>query len=177
MSLQRYAHGDPDARVVVRLADGNDLDGIVRVGSTVMRSTHSKIMEPEVVDLLAAKFWTSDANTPSIRAGRTYVGATGPDGREIVALATYGWEEGRAVLWKLYVLPEYQGRGLGTALLQAVMDKLVDVDHIYLPVHAGSDQGLAFAAAIGFEEYEREEQSGMPQLIWLRREVTAGSAG
>lgn len=160
--------------VVIRLADGNDLEGVVRVGKTVMRATNAALMEPEVVDLLVAKFWTSDANTASIRAGRTFVGAAGPAGRDIVALATYGSERGRAVIWKLYVLPEYEGRGLGRRLVRAVAEKLTDADYVYLPVHDGSEKGLAFAAAVGFEEYEREDQSGMPQLIWLRCKLRPG---
>lgn len=162
--------------IVIRPADGNDLEGVVRVGSSVMRATNAALMEPEVVDLLAAKFWTPAANTASIRAGRTFVGGAGPEGRDIVAMASYGREDGRAVIWKLYVLPEFQGLGLARRLVQTIAERLCgDVDAVYLPVHDGSDQALAFAHAIGFVEVEREEQSGMPQLIWLCRDVSTGS--
>ena len=132
-------------------------------------------MEPEVLDLLAAKFWTSDANTASIRAGRTFVGGAGPNGSDIVAMASYGKENDRVTIWKLYVLPEYGGRGVARRLVEAIVEKVrTHHDSVYLAVHEGSEEALAFANAIGFEEIEREEQSGMPRLVWLRRNLRVG---
>ena len=163
------ARGDD---IVIRQADGNDLDGVVRVGRTVMRATNAQLVEPELVDLLADKFWTSDANTAAIRAGRTFVGGAGADGRDIVAMASYGIQDGRVVIWKLYVLPDYEGLGLARRLVETIIERVEDdVDAVYLAIHDGSDGARAFADATGFIETEREEQAGMPQLIWLRRQV------
>ena len=60
-------------RIVVREADGNDLDAVVAVGRQTWPVTHAGLYAPELVDLFLAKWWTKDACIPAIRAGRTLV--------------------------------------------------------------------------------------------------------
>lgn len=160
--------------VTIRLADGDDLEHIVTVGRTSMRAAYEGLMEPEMVDLLVGKFWTPEANIAAIRAGRTFVAEA--DGR-VVALSTYGLTDGHSVLWKLYVLPGHQGQGIGHALLGAATDNIAfDHEWLYMPIQDGNTTGYRFARSAGFEEYEREEQSGMPDLVWMRRRLRRETA-
>ena len=57
--------------IQVRLADGNDLEGVVAVGRTTWPITHGDLYGPDLVELFLAKWWTNDATIPAIRAGAT----------------------------------------------------------------------------------------------------------
>lgn len=159
--------------LVVRPADGNDLDGVVAVGRETWPATYASIFPPDLVDLFLAKWWTKDANIPSIRAGRTFVAER--DG-EIVAMASHGLHEGRFVVWKLYVRPGHQGQGVGGRLLSAMYDRARrDHDTVYLSFSDGNASAYDFARAHGFVEDHREEQGILPELIWMRRHVPDSS--
>lgn len=153
----------------IRVADGNDLEGVVAVGKAVLRSQAELGREPELVELLIAKFWTPEANSDAIRAGRTLVAEA--DG-QVVGILSYGLNDGQPVIWKVYVLPDHVGHGHGRALLEAFARKVsFDHTHVSMPVEEGNEVGIRFAERMGFSEQRREGQSGMPDLIWFVRDM------
>lgn len=161
--------------VTLREADGNDLEGVVDVGRRTWRAVNGPLFEDDLAELLLAKWWTSDATIPAIRAGRTLVAET--DGR-IVGMASYGPHEGSQVIWKLYVLPEYQGLGIGGRLLEEVAARVADLgETLLMSYNDGNVAAGPFAVRHGFVEDSREEQTSMPDLIWMRREAAAPAAG
>lgn len=56
----------------------------------------------------------------------------------------------RVRLDRLYVLPSYQRRGHGRALLQAAISAFPDRDVVELEVHRQNARGLAFYGRLGF---------------------------
>lgn len=169
---ERAGPGDSPDGVVIRTATGNDLDAVVRVGHRTWQATYEPIAGPEYVAMGLAKWWTTDAVIPSIRVGRTLVAEQ--DG-EVVAMAAYGTQGEDLVLWKLYVLPEHHGRGIGRLLLAAVVDRGVELGHTRLVVSHidGNEQGNRFYGRNGFRTTERESGgSGMPDTIWMVKELT-----
>jgi len=154
--------------VVVRPADGNDLEGVVAVGRAAWHRTYESLYPPELVELFIDKWWTPAANVPSIRAGRTLVADR--DG-EIVGMLSYGASDGRFIVWKIYVHPDAQGHGIGGRLLAAVEERALGHDAVYLSFTAGNDHAEAFALAHGFVHDSREEQNGLPDLVWMRRDL------
>lgn len=165
--------------ISVRLADGNDLEGVVTVGRTTWPITHGELYGPDLVELFLAKWWTNDATIPAIRAGKTLVAESRdhPDehGRpQIVGMAAYGGHEGVQVIWKLYVLPDWQGHGIGGMLLRSVLARIGD-QPIYMSFTDGNESAGSFARAYGFVEDHREEQTDMPDLVWMRRDPAIGS--
>ena len=165
--------------IQVRLADGNDLAGVVAVGRTTWPITVGELYGPDLVELFLAKWWTNDATIPAIRAGRTLVAESldhlDEKGRpQIVGMAAYGAHEGTQVIWKLYVLPDWQGHGVGGMLLRAVLARIGD-QPIYMSFADGNRSAGDFARAYGFVEDHREEQTDMPDLVWMRRDPAIGS--
>lgn len=158
-----------DGPVVIRPADGDDLDGVVAVGRAAWHETHASLYSPDVVELFLDKWWTPTANAPAIRADRTIVADR--DG-EIVGMASYGSGDGRFVVWKVYVHPDAQGEGIGARLLAAVEDRVAGYDAVYLAFTDGNEQAEAFTLARGFVHDSREEQSGLPDLVWMRHDLT-----
>ena len=95
---------------------------------------------------------------------------------EVVGVATFGVQDGDALaLWKLYVLPGHHGRGIGSRLLDAVVDRALELGHdrIVLSHIEGNRQAARFYAAHGFTETHRESGgSGLPVSVWMERRLT-----
>lgn len=168
-AASRRRFGEPTRRepveVEVRPAGGEDLEAILELGRTAVPATYQGILEPELIELLMAKSWTKDAMIPSIRAGRTFVAhAAG----ELVGLCSFGSYGKALVVWKLYVSPGRQGRGVGSRLLRAVQDRAADL-HVPMRVcyTEGNDSAAAFCRRYGLVEVGREEQVGLPELVWM----------
>ena len=168
----------PDAAagdgVVIRGAVGDDLTGVVSVGHRTWPATYEPIAGPEYVAMGLAKWWTSDVVTDSIRKGRTLVAVEGDD---VVGVATFGPQDDAFVLWKLYVLPGHHGRGIGSRLLGAVIERALESEHprITLSYLEGNQQAARFYDRHGFVETHRETPgSGLPESVWMVRVVDAG---
>lgn len=162
-----------DAPVLVREANGDDLVAVVDIGRRTWPVTYGPIAGDDYVAMGLAKWWTQEANIPAIRQGRVSVAEI--DG-EVVGMSSVGSNDGRWWMWKLYVLPEYQGSGVGGALMRtAIRQAAVDGrEELWLSYLQGNDHAAAFYAHHGFEHVEVQEGgSGMPDNIVVRRVLTA----
>lgn len=156
-----------EGHVVVRVATGNDLDQISAVGCRTWLATYDGIVDHDLVELFLAKKWTKEALISSVRSGRTLVAEV--DSR-IVGMAAYGHQGGALVLWRLYVLPEYQRAGIGARLLQAVMTEAEEAGRdLEVSFTDGNPAAWRFVHAHGFTQERREQQGIMPDLVWLSR--------
>lgn len=172
------SESEQDDGVVVRTATGDDLDGVLRVGHETWRHTYEPIAGPEYVEMGLAKWWTADAVIPGIRVGRTIVA---DEGGTVVGVASYGTQRDELVLWKLYVLPGHQGRGIGRRLLDEVVTRATELGHCALRVSRidGNEQARRFYERNGFRFTHRESGgSGLRDEIWLVKDLVAeGSDG
>lgn len=157
--------------VLVRGAVGDDLSGVLSVGHRTWLATYEPIAGPEYVAMGLAKWWTSDVVTHAIRTGRTLVAV---EDHEVVGVATFGTQDDAFVLWKLYVLPDHHGHGIGSRLLEAVVERAEEAQHerIILSYMEGNQLAARFYAGHGFVETHRESSgSGLPDSVWMAREI------
>lgn len=72
----------------------------------------------------------------------------------IVGFANYSpvTKKGITVLEAIYIYPEYQGFGIGSALLKVAVEKLKNVQEIHLNVEKNNQIALRFYQARGFVE-------------------------
>ena len=150
--------------LIIRAADGNDLAAIIDVGHRTWPATYGPIAGDEYVEMGLAKWWTADATIPAIRAGRVTVAEL--DG-EVVGMASVGPHEKHLMLWKLYVLPEHQGKAIGSALLKAVVERATgEYPHIRLSYLEGNTSAEGFYSRKGFVEVGRESSGdGIPESV------------
>lgn len=157
--------------VVVRTATGDDLDAVQEVGRRTWPATYDGIFEDGLVPLILDKQWTKQALTPSIRSGRTLVAELA--GR-VVGMASYA-PRGRAwAVWRLYVVPEAQRRGVGALLLAEILTQARLLERqVLLSYTDGNLSAHAFACSQGFTVMRREPQRDGPDLIWMSRPTGA----
>ena len=159
--------------VMVRPAVEADLDGIIAVGHGTWPTTYEPIAGADFVAMGLAKWWSAEAIRPLITRGRVTVAEV--DG-EVVGVVAAGPHDGRLVLWKLYVLPDFQGRGIGARLLERVVE---GARGLYPEIRAAYLDGHLTARGFyehkGFVELEREPGSGgLPDTVWMSRPVASG---
>ncbi len=75
---------------------------------------------------------------------------------------------------QLYVLPRFQGRGIGGMLLDEVLNAFADAETARLEVEAANTKAIEFYKAFGFGEAGRtgncgKPDSGIPALVFERR--------
>jgi GNAT superfamily N-acetyltransferase len=153
--------------MLIRVADGNDLAAVLDVGRRTWPVTYGPIAGEDYVAMGLAKWWTEDATIPAIRTGRVTVAEV--DGT-VVGIAVVGAHEQHLILWKLYVLPEYQGKAIGSALLESVVASATGVyPEIRISYLDGNTLAEAFYRGRGFVEISRESGGdGIPESIWMR---------
>ena len=156
--------------LVIRAADGNDLAAVLDVGRRTWPVTYEPIAGADYVAMGLAKWWTADANIPAIRAGRVTVAEL--DGT-VVGIAVVGPHEHHLILWKLYVLPEHQGKAIGSALVKAVVARASgqhrEIRTCYLE---GNTVAETFYRDRGFVEISREPGCpDIPESVWMQLEL------
>ncbi|HKX68104.1 MAG TPA: GNAT family N-acetyltransferase [Intrasporangium sp.] len=171
--------GSRDDGLTIRQATGNDLDDVIEIGHRTWPVIYEPIAGIDYVAMGLAKWWTSDVVAASIRRGQTLVAELAGD---VIGMVAFGTQNGDFVVWKLYVLPEHHGKGIGSRLMDAVVDRALEGGHTRITVAYPAGNGYAerFHRAHGFVESHREPSgSGLPDTIWMVRELGSsdGAAG
>lgn len=137
----------------VRAAVPADLAGVRAVGLRTWPPTYEQILGADHVAAGLDRWWSPAAIERGIALGRYLVADAGG---EIVGMASFGERDGDPVLWRLYVVPDWQGRGMGSALLRAVLGRLPPAAHRLQVEYAdGNEPAAAFYRANGFREIGR----------------------
>lgn len=161
--------------VTLRPADLADVPALRALGEAVVPPTYGPI-DSAYAQRMLDEWWTPEVFALSLARNAHVVAEV--DGR-VVAMATFGRLRAsyrdfphvtgdREVMWKLYVHPEHQGRGIGRRLLGEI-EALVEGDELWLEVVDGNESAFAFYAAHGFEVVERVAGAPWPDDVWMRK--------
>lgn len=142
-----------------------DAAGLRALGEAVVPSTYDPI-DAAYGQQMLDEWWSEEFFERSLARIRHVVAEE--EGR-IVGVANLGSSGERSVMFKLYVHPEVQGTGVGTQLLDAIIDLNGD-QTLWLERIDGNDRAAGFYAARGFVEAETTPNPPWPDDIWMRRE-------
>jgi len=123
---------EPSRTKIIR-ATGQDLPVIAKLADVIWRACYSDIISPAQIEYMLAQMYALDTMGREIHSqGIRYNLLLAND--KAVGFASYGPapEPDVMKLHKLYVLPEWHGRGLGSLLLR----------HVELQVRAGGAHSL-----------------------------------
>lgn len=156
---------------LIRKATVADVEAIVYVGHRTWPLAYAGIAGDDYVAMGLTKWWTVEGTTAIVEANRCTVAEV--DG-QVVGVAAAGPLGGQLTLWKLYVVPEHQGNGIGGQLLDRVLADGVATGYpdIRLAYLDGNTRAERFYRRRGFVEVERESGgSGIPDSVWVRRDL------
>jgi GNAT superfamily N-acetyltransferase len=143
------------------------VDAVVSVGTLSWPATYAPLAGKEYVERGLAKWWSREGTLRSIEAGNITVAEL--DGA-IVGMAGVGPGTEARILWKLYVLPTAQGHGVGTALLNDVLDRArADGEQaVRLEYLDGNHRAAGFYQSQGFQPLGRQsDPDGGPDSMWM----------
>lgn len=103
------------------------------------------------------------------------------DGERVVGFVGYGaarGEDGAGEVFALYVLEEYQRRGVGYALMRSALAELDGCRVVYLWLLKDNEKAFRFYERVGFraDGLEKEVVLGTP-VKGIRMSLTRGDAG
>jgi ribosomal protein S18 acetylase RimI-like enzyme len=96
-------------------------------------------------------------------------------GRNTVGYIAPSFMEGQWRIGALYVLPEAQGKSVGSLLLKAALDWYNDKHDVYLHVAEYNSKAISFYQKFGFEltgrlfEDDAPADANIPELEMVRR--------
>ncbi|WP_405058022.1 GNAT family N-acetyltransferase [Kribbella sp. NBC_01505] len=152
--------------IAVRRAVVADIDAVRQIGLTTWPVAYGGLASPEWIADGLAEWWSPAAVERSIRTGITLVAV---EDDVLIGMAGLGQEADFWVLWKLYVLPDHQGKGAGKALLDAAVDALPPgTPELLLDVHVDNAQAIGFYRSYGFgEPVATPDRDLGDELCWM----------
>lgn len=155
---------------VVRPATDEDAAAIEEVGHRTWPATYAFAGQEYVAHGLAS-WWSQEAVLRSLRDTTCLVAVR--DGR-VVGMGNVDLRPDVPVVWKLYVLPDQQGAGAGSALLAALVAVAAEgAEAVRLSYVDGNDRAAGFYARQGFVEIGRTaaDRPDWPANVLLERRL------
>ncbi|MGW6198957.1 N-acetyltransferase family protein [Kribbella sp. NPDC055110] len=152
--------------IAVRRAARGDVDAIRQIGLTTWPVAYGGLVSDEFITDGLAQWWSTEAVERGISKGITLVAV---DGDALVGMTGLGREADFWVMWKLYVVPDHQGKGVGKALLDAAIAALPDgTPELLLDVLVANEQAIGFYRSQGFAEPRRTPDRDLGvELMWM----------
>lgn len=146
----------------VRPASPEEADEIQAVGRASWHAAYDDILGPETVDERIDEWWALDGLREAARDDDHVFLVAERD--ELVGVAHATPDDDRPGVYgigRLYVHPDRWGEGVGSALVDGVVERVPDgTERLRLVVLAENEVGVSFYESYGFECVgEREEQA------------------
>jgi GNAT superfamily N-acetyltransferase len=159
--------------VLVLPATERDLPALRALGVRTWRATYEGVLPGAVVEHGVEELFNPYSLGAAVRDGRML--AASRDGILVGLLEFDRVDDTRTMVWKLYVDPDAQGRGIGGLLLERLLEAAttpeVRVEHDERNVAAG-----AFFAEFGFAVDEVVEGDGGARVVRRVRRLSSRGA-
>lgn len=134
----------------IRNMEVDDIPQVQHVARTSWHSTYEGIIPIDIQESFLQYAYSDDMMRKRIEQSFIYVSEVAG---QVVGFAAFSpvQEDGKAELAAIYFYPEYQGKGMGTALLQAGIKHSIGMKELFINVEKENEVGTAFYRAKGFE--------------------------
>lgn len=149
---------------IYRQATPEDVQGIQHVLSTTWEVTYT-YLKPETIAQVKSTWHSTEFLAKQIKNTAFYFPIALEKDR-VVGIATSGMRvEGVIDLFRFYVLPEYQGRGIGTQLLKMVEQHYPKATKIQVYVDVLNDSGLKYYEGRGFKKVRLVQETSFDEAL------------
>jgi ribosomal protein S18 acetylase RimI-like enzyme len=156
--------------VLVRRAGAEDVPALRALGVRTWRATYEGVLPDALVAGGIEEFWNEYTLGAAARAGRLLVAFK--DGVPAGLAEFDRVDDVRTAIWKLYVAPEAQGRGIGVMLLERVL-AVAGTPEVRVEHDARNAVAAAFFAKHGFAVDAVEETGGGARTVRRVRRMIA----
>jgi len=138
-----------------------DVPTIKEVLRETWHDTYASLLPKSAIEAITSQWHAPELLTEQVQNPDIYF-AIARDGGAVAGVITAQKQDDAVVVGRLYVRPQYQGRGIGRQLLESSYHAFVDARTVRLTVEAENRKGVAFYAKEGFRETARisEEVAG-----------------
>lgn len=156
-------------------ADAGDIAGLLRAS---WAATYGSLLTPDELSSVAQQWHHPDRLRDEVSNPRVRFLLARTDTDALVGVATVRLSDDGATLsvLRLYVLPNYQGQGIGSQLLNQALAAFPDAQRIELQVAEGNPSGLSFWMRRGFRACGQDQvRIGNTTLVLISMERTAAA--
>ena len=158
-----------DVDTVIRRMKKRDIPQVQKVAQISWFATYTGIIPVRVQKNFLKRVYSRKALKSRLKDTVVYVAEVN---RAIIGFANYSnvTNERQTELGALYLIPDYQGQGIGTALIRLGFCEL-GAKEIHLTVEKNNKKARAFYAAKGFqvvEEYENMLEDHVLEIVHLK---------
>ncbi len=148
--------------MIVRPAAPDDVEAIRAIAAAAWRATYAALIDADAIERFLATAYAPERIAVRLERHDVLVAAFADDGPAAAFAETVDHGD-HVQLVAIYTLPDARGRGLGSALLEAVLARNPDRD-LAADVLIGNVLGEPFYVARGFEPGDElvEEIAGKP---------------
>lgn len=136
--------------ITIRKMHYEDTKQVQSIAKKTWNATYEGIIPLEVQNNFLKSNYSDESMKQRIERSIVYVAEVKG---KVVGFANYSTvrDGGKVELAAIYLYPEFQGKGIGTALLQQVVKELKGLKEIYINVEKDNKIGMNFYEAKGFE--------------------------
>ncbi|MDG4827039.1 GNAT family N-acetyltransferase [Asanoa sp. WMMD1127] len=163
-------------RARVRVATADDVERICEICSVAYRETYRDLLPADFIERTIRDFYQPERVSREVNPSPPHwFGYQVVEEGGLVQGAAGGGitKPGTGELFVIYLDPTKRNRGLGTLLLDRVVEQLTDAgaEEIWVGVTKGNERGIPFYRARGFEEVETVPMySSLPEEnLWALR--------
>ncbi|MER8025892.1 GNAT family N-acetyltransferase [Glutamicibacter protophormiae] len=150
----------------IRIASLDDVQAIRSIGLITWPATYLGFTSPDFVMNNLNTWWSHESVSASITDDTTFIAS---QGEQAVGTLTLGRFEDEPVIWKIYVVPEAHGQGIGTALMNVALAAVGPAQDVRIEFVKGNDTAYTFYERRGFKfDFEEDMDEGFT-TVWLRR--------
>ena len=146
-----------DSRASIRLWTMGDIPDVRRIGWETWKATYGRFIPEEDLRAYHDEYYSVEALTRNFHrpSTRGYMALFGEDPAGYMIMS-FDEKSGRCSVASIYVLPESQGHGLGSMLMQEAFRAAVEAkyDRVWLGVMSENSSTIAWYRALGFSFVE-----------------------
>lgn len=142
----------------IRSMEEKDISDVQKVARTSWNATYDGIIPPSIQKQFLKTAYSKEAMKRRLIHSFLFVAISG---KKLIGFANFSPvnEDGVTELGAIYLHPEYQRKGIGTALLEYGITHLSGVKDVLIHVEKNNQIGLNFYQGKGFEELKEFEES------------------
>ena len=136
--------------ITIRKMQKEDTKQVQNIAKTTWNATYEGIIPIEIQNNFLKSAYNDEMMKQRLERSFLYVAEV--EGK-VVGFANYSpvRDGGKVELAAIYLYPEFQGKGIGTALLKQAIKELEGTKEIYINVEKDNKIGMSFYVAKGFE--------------------------